>query len=113
MADWLTKEIIKNTWKMKEICLLDWFDIDCICQFKTWSNNQFKKKWNHCPCWFCPLYVLVPDNIVMTILSERLAQLDCVSRGWVLHGYPRTREQAETLSKEGFVPNRLDSCSVM
>jgi len=50
--------------------------------------------------------VSVPDNIVMTILSERLAQLDCVTRGWVLHGYPRTREQAETLSKDGFVPNR-------
>ena len=49
---------------------------------------------------------LVPDNIVMTILSARLSQLDCVSRGWVLHGYPTTREQAETLSKEGFVPNR-------
>ena len=48
----------------------------------------------------------VPDNIVMTILAERLGQLDCVSRGWVLHGYPSTREQAETLSKEGFVPNR-------
>lgn len=51
--------------------------------------------------------MMVPDNIVMTILSDRLSQLDCVSRGWVLHGYPTTREQAETLSKEGFVPNRV------
>ena len=42
----------------------------------------------------------------MTILSARLSQLDCVTRGWVLHGFPRTREQAETLSKAGFVPNR-------
>ncbi len=56
--------------------------------------------------------VSVPDNIVMSILTARLAQLDCVSRGWVLHGYPRTREQAETLSKDGFVPNRwpIESC---
>ncbi|KAH3886530.1 hypothetical protein DPMN_010541 [Dreissena polymorpha] len=51
--------------------------------------------------------MMVPDNIVMSILTARLAQLDCVSRGWVLHGYPRTREQAETLSKDGFVPNRV------
>jgi len=51
--------------------------------------------------------MLVPDNIVQTILSARLSQLDCVSRGWVLHGYPRTREQAETLSKTGFIPNRV------
>jgi len=48
----------------------------------------------------------VPDNIVMGILHARLGQLDCVSRGWVLHGFPKTREQAETLSKAGFVPNR-------
>lgn len=48
----------------------------------------------------------VPDNIILDIMRERLAQLDCVSRGWVLHGYPRTREQAEALAKDGFVPNR-------
>jgi adenylate kinase len=51
-------------------------------------------------------FLAAPDNIVMTILSARLAQLDCVSRGWVLHGFPRTREQAETLTKDGFLPNR-------
>ncbi|KAK3611802.1 hypothetical protein CHS0354_040470 [Potamilus streckersoni] len=51
--------------------------------------------------------MLVPDNTVMSVLKERLSQLDCVSRGWVLHGYPQTREQAESLSKEGFVPNRV------
>ncbi|WAR01696.1 KAD8-like protein [Mya arenaria] len=51
--------------------------------------------------------MMVPDNIVMTILCNRLSQLDCVTRGWVLHGYPRSREQAETLTKDGFVPNRV------
>lgn len=51
--------------------------------------------------------MMAPDNIVMSILTARLSQLDCVSRGWVLHGYPRTREQAETLTKDGFVPNRV------
>lgn len=51
--------------------------------------------------------MMVPDNIILDIMRERLAQLDCVSRGWVLHGYPRTREQAEALAKDGFVPNRI------
>lgn len=51
-------------------------------------------------------FSIVPDNIILDIMRERLAQLDCVSRGWVLHGYPRTREQAEALAKDGFVPNR-------
>ncbi|KAK3087522.1 hypothetical protein FSP39_006998 [Pinctada imbricata] len=51
--------------------------------------------------------MMVPDNTVLSVLSERLSQLDCVSRGWVLHGYPRTREQAEAMTKDGFVPNRV------
>lgn len=55
---------------------------------------------------FSIMHVAVPDSIVLTILRERLAQLDCVSRGWVLHGYPVTREQAEQLDRTGFTPNR-------
>lgn len=50
----------------------------------------------------------VPDSLILSILKERLGQLDCVSRGWVLHGYPKTREQAEQLSYAGFVPNRWE-----
>ena len=53
-----------------------------------------------------PISIPVPDSIVLNVLKERLSQLDCVSRGWVLHGYPRTREQAEQLTYQGFVPNR-------
>ncbi|XP_041369348.1 adenylate kinase 8-like [Gigantopelta aegis] len=49
----------------------------------------------------------IPDNIVMSILKERLSQLDCVTRGWVLHGYPRTRDQGEQLQRAGFTPNRI------
>ncbi|KAK6195868.1 hypothetical protein SNE40_001206 [Patella caerulea] len=50
--------------------------------------------------------IMVPDSLVLNILKDRLSQLDCVTRGWVLHGYPVTREQAEQLEKEGLVPNR-------
>jgi len=51
--------------------------------------------------------MLVPDAIVLNILKERLSQLDCVSRGWVIHGYPKTREQAEQLAGAGFIANRM------
>jgi len=51
--------------------------------------------------------MMMPDNIVLDILKERLCQLDCVTRGWVLSGYPRTREQAEQLDKAGLRPNRV------
>lgn len=49
----------------------------------------------------------VPDALVMSILTERLSQLDCVTRGWVLRGYPMTREQADELNTAGLTPNRF------
>ena len=43
---------------------------------------------------------LVPDEIVINILTERLAQDDCQA-GFILDGFPRTVPQAETLSQMG------------
>ncbi|CAL1545587.1 unnamed protein product [Lymnaea stagnalis] len=51
--------------------------------------------------------IQLPDSIVLDILKDRLCRLDCVTRGWVLYGYPHTREQAEQLDKAGFRPNRV------
>jgi len=39
---------------------------------------------------------LVPDEVVIGLVDERLAQADAVS-GWVLDGFPRTVAQAEAL----------------
>lgn len=44
---------------------------------------------------------------MLGVLKERLSKLDCVSRGWVLHGYPKTSEQADALESAGFSPNRV------
>lgn len=43
---------------------------------------------------------LVPDDIVIGIIKERLAQPDC-EKGFVLDGFPRTVPQAETLDSMG------------
>jgi adenylate kinase len=40
---------------------------------------------------------LVPDSRVNQMVVERLAQPDCAS-GFILDGYPRTRQQAESFS---------------
>ena len=51
-------------------------------------------------------FITVPDDLVLQLLQSRLAQLDAVTKGWVIHGFPKTREQAETLTKAGYEPNR-------
>ena len=43
---------------------------------------------------------LVPDEVIIGILKERLAQDDCAN-GFILDGVPRTIAQAESLEKAG------------
>ena len=43
---------------------------------------------------------LVPDEIVIGIVKERLAESDC-DKGYILDGFPRTVPQAEALDKMG------------
>ena len=41
---------------------------------------------------------LVPDNVVIGIIKDRLDNADC-SKGFILDGFPRTIQQAESLSQ--------------
>jgi len=40
---------------------------------------------------------LVPDDLVNEIVAKRLSQVDVKDSGFILDGYPRTREQAKAL----------------
>ena len=42
---------------------------------------------------------LVPDDLMIGIVDERLAQPDAVGRGYILDGFPRTVAQAEALAE--------------
>ncbi len=43
---------------------------------------------------------LVPDEVVIAIIKERLSQEDC-KNGFILDGFPRTVPQAEALDAMG------------
>ena len=45
---------------------------------------------------------LVPDEIIIGIINERLSESDC-ARGYILDGMPRTISQAEALKSAGVV----------
>jgi len=51
--------------------------------------------------------LLVDNNVVMKMLAPRLGEIDPQIKGWVLHGYPVTKIQAENLIEAGFAPNRV------
>ncbi|KAL6983167.1 adenylate kinase [Sarracenia purpurea var. burkii] len=48
---------------------------------------------------------LVPDEIVVMMVKERLWQLDSQENGWLLDGYPRSLSQATALEEFGFHPD--------
>ena len=54
---------------------------------------------------------LLPDNIVIEIVKERLAESDCAG-GYILDGFPRTVPQAEALDKMSVALDKVISLEV-
>ncbi len=44
---------------------------------------------------------LVPDDVIIGIIIDRLSESDCKTQGWLLDGFPRTAVQAKALSDAG------------
>ena len=54
---------------------------------------------------------LVPDNIVIEIVKERLSRSDC-DKGYILDGFPRSVPQAKALDEMGVVLDKVVTLEV-
>lgn len=48
---------------------------------------------------------LVPDELIIGVICDRLNEADCQSHGWLLDGFPRTKVQADALTAAGMIPD--------
>ncbi len=55
--------------------------------------------------------MLVPDDVIIGIVAERLAKDDC-AKGYILDGMPRTIPQAEALLEQGIVIDHVVSIEI-
>ena len=55
--------------------------------------------------------MLVPDELIVDIVRERLAREDCAA-GYILDGVPRTIPQAQTLLEQGVAIDRVISIEI-
>lgn len=55
--------------------------------------------------------MLVPDDVIIGIVRERLAEADCAN-GYILDGMPRTIPQAEALLEQGIEIDRVVSIEI-
>lgn len=49
----------------------------------------------------------IPDALWARLIQERLSKVDCAKRGWVIEGFPRTREQGLLLQMNGTSPDHI------
>ncbi|XP_039660267.1 adenylate kinase 8 isoform X4 [Perca fluviatilis] len=49
----------------------------------------------------------LPAELLVRLVQQRLNEIDCFNRGWVLEGIPQTRLQALSLQQAGVIPEHV------
>lgn len=50
---------------------------------------------------------LVPDEVMIGIVKDKLESEECKKKGWLLDGFPRTGVQAEAMAKQGIKADKF------
>lgn len=56
--------------------------------------------------------LLIPDELLLPAIEERLNREDCRQKGWLLQGFPRTKNQADYMIRERLIPDLFISLKV-
>ncbi|KAI8899563.1 adenylate kinase-domain-containing protein [Globomyces pollinis-pini] len=51
--------------------------------------------------------MLVPDSIMVSVILQQLKEPEVLERGYILDGYPRTKQQALALLQAGYIPSHV------
>jgi adenylate kinase len=50
---------------------------------------------------------LVPDALITTMVLQRIKEPDAIEKGFILEGFPRTKDQAASLLQAGLIPDHV------
>eukprot|EP00742_Colponemidia_sp_Colp-10_P000913 GILJ01000991.1.p1 GENE.GILJ01000991.1~~GILJ01000991.1.p1 ORF type:complete len:473 (+),score=75.57 GILJ01000991.1:57-1421(+) len=50
---------------------------------------------------------LVRDDLIIDIVKQKVRDEECIKKGWVLDGFPRTRVQGQSLQRDGIIPDKF------
>ena len=77
----------------------------CLLHYNNMTSQQSKGIKNYMYMYINVVSLQpVPTDVWVQILTERLKLMDCVKKGYVLEGFPQTREQALALQSVGIHP---------
>ncbi|XP_054629755.1 adenylate kinase 8 isoform X2 [Dunckerocampus dactyliophorus] len=88
-------KLLAEKYKMVDVCwteLLRWAEAD--------QSAVGEEVRSHLPA-------ALPDSVTLQLVQERLSQVDCSSRGWILHHLPCDLQHVKHLQQSPNSPNRV------
>ncbi|XP_062815258.1 adenylate kinase 8 [Anolis carolinensis] len=89
LAMWLSKHLSVPWLSQETLLASDWSSL-------TASAQEFQARKEE-----------IPEDLWAQLLEERLKLPDCLHNGWILEGFPETRDQARSLQAAAIIPRHV------
>jgi len=98
----LAKYLVKK-YKMVEVDADAW--IKAVTEDKSSTIGDQVRQWQDDSA----QGAVMPDDLIVRCVNERLCRMDCQTKGWILYGFPKNSAQAESMNMLGHRPNKVFS----